>query len=791
MKRYPVYSAIALVLLAGACTKNLFPDIHQPEGDGIVLRLNTLDPVLTKAGKDGVKDGEDPYNENALGANVDLFFFASSADATTPAILSLSAPVNASTHQVNIPTSTPELRTLFGGHTTAGSTCKVFVIANYNGTVQINHDRAQGYTRAELDALVLAPATWKTVEPASNPNFVMTGEATLTLSGLDVTPPVSGTVDMARVASKVTFSVSVKDEITVEIFEVDKDGNRIQKKDDQGNPVVDEDGNPVYEKKEVVMRPHKDAMTVQLCFANSYGLLSGEPYASPVGATADANLFDYEYRHFTETSDDIYGTDPFYSYPQTWQPGAALQPYIKIIIPWERTGEHATSKNYYYKVPLPELMLKRNNWYQINLNISILGGEEHTPLPVKLDYCVAPWNDPTPSDASVVTARYLSLSKTAFKMYNTETLSIPYVTSHDCEIVSATWSRKYYGSRTGVATSGDASAWISLVKDAGENNLIRLDHALRNEVNEQMDVTPYTITFRIRHKDADGRDVYYRDITVEQYPGIYINQTDGGNVFVDGYYTWIPSGAANKPEATAQPGRYTDHWYHYTGNGQNGARDVPYGRLAESVPGGSRLENNTEVNVTAFTSEYHSYTIVDSPPKDYIIGDPRVPFSGTLTNYLDTDGQTKSWNNYYSSMKMASTDPNDANIIAPSFIISSDWGRQGYGDIDFEAAQKRCATYQEAGYPAGRWRLPTEAEVVFVYKLQQLQFIKRTFNTDNNTPYWIASDQTIRSSGGNNIEVGRVNDGTLRSVRCVYDSWYWGNDPVADPTYQYLVKPGE
>ena len=34
--------------------------------------------------------------------------------------------------------------------------------------------------------------------------------------------------------------------------------------------------------------------------------------------------------------------------------------------------------------------------------------------------------------------------------------------------------------------------------------------------------------------------------------------------------------------------------------------------------------------------------------------------------------------------------------------------------MSFAQAEKRCAAYQENGYPAGRWRVPTEAEIWFM-----------------------------------------------------------------------------
>ena len=117
------------------------------------------------------------------------------------------------------------------------------------------------------------------------------------------------------------------------------------------------------------------------------------------------------------------------------------------------------------------------------------------------------------------------------------------------------------------------------------------------------------------------------------------------------------------------------------------------------------------------------------------------------------------------------------NFIAPKLIISSKWGRlgdnSGAEDSGRWAMERRCATYQEAGYPAGRWRLPTEAEVSFIANLQALQFINQLFST---TGYpWTANGEALQING-NSVSL-RAQGGN--SVRCVYDAWYWGEDPVS------------
>ena len=91
---------------------------------------------------------------------------------------------------------------------------------------------------------------------------------------------------------------------------------------------------------------------------------------------------------------------------------------------------------------------------------------------------------------------------------------------------------------------------------------------------------------------------------------------------------------------------------------------------------------------------------------------------------------------------------------------------------DWIHSVERCASYQEDGYPAGRWRLPTEAEIVFVYHLaEDLGLLSNPFYYQSN--YWANSGRRIyqgnfqpASTGGN------------YSSRCVYDLWYWGDEPA-------------
>ena len=100
----------------------------------------------------------------------------------------------------------------------------------------------------------------------------------------------------------------------------------------------------------------------------------------------------------------------------------------------------------------------------------------------------------------------------------------------------------------------------------------------------------------------------------------------------------------------------------------------------------------------------------------------------------------------------------------------------------------RCATMQEDGFPAGRWRLPTIAEIQYVLLLQNKEVISPVF-TSGSSYYASASysdlNKTTLVTLQENKQSKAVNwqtrNGNNISVRCVYDEWYWGSEREAKP----------
>ena len=198
------------------------------------------------------------------------------------------------------------------------------------------------------------------------------------------------------------------------------------------------------------------------------------------------------------------------------------------------------------------------------------------------------------------------------------------------------------------------------------------------------------------------------------------------------------------------------------------------------APGSDDSKYMHTINVSSFTDQ-DSFTLFGEEIK-YIIGDPRSRKSDTNLNndgydmsadnrngygwVLDNRG--RELENYYPT----STDGEVHRLISPKFRISSKLG--GYSEGDREGVMMRCASYQENGYPAGRWRVPTTAEIAFIVFLQSQDVIQDLFVNN----HYFSSTHMVTEKN-NDVDIVNI-DNDDHSVRCVYDEWYWGSAKEAD-----------
>lgn len=385
----------------------------------------------------------------------------------------------------------------------------------------------------------------------------------------------------------------------------------------------------------------------------------------------------------------------------------------------------------------------------------------------------------------------------------------------------------------------------SIQVDISEAGKVKVTHKLYNDNGSQKIFVQYIIKVRIQN--ADG---LYEEVEIDQRPPLYVLMKDGDNAFVDGYFRHVQKTGGGAPFANAfeftgnnagawagyyrsvsyyrYPDSTTKDNYWYLGTYYSGTNtylsggtsafmvNTPYGNMY-STPSSTDLSlyDITGVKLSAFSDTYHSYTVnvgtdgsnAVSETFDYRIGDPRVDndFSGSpkLVNYLTGMGSSYDNNNNYrrynssnvstapwgalaDKVKMGTKNHEENTLIAPYILISSSYLSQASSyPVTFEQAQKRCATYQEGGYPAGRWRLPTEAEIMFVIERQRDNSINTLFNISSTGGYWAASGYYFETEN-----LYRNTDNSRKgAARCVYDAWYWGDEPVEAAAYTYTPMP--
>ncbi len=453
---------------------------------------------------------------------------------------------------------------------------------------------------------------------------------------------------------------------------------------------------------------------------------------------------------------------PFYSYPNPLTTTDRKDSYLILCVPWNMKTDAGTEPvNYYYRVPITgsedtPALLERNKYYKVNVSVSVLGSmNPREAVTLDADFIIYDWFDMDIS-ADMNNYKYLVLEEYTSVMNNTNELRMPYVSSSALTMGKTQITKVTYPNYN-ADTQGSHTSTVTLdtpeeIQSKGfllkwnDDELI-FTHPVTTE-----DYVPYTITVKVWNEQE-------LDATWEitQYPAIYIvgdyNPNGDENRFVYG-----------RSEETVNSDWYTDPIEDDDGNDLGGVNN----------PNSSSASN---ANLNQYTIYITSFDIEGS---EYAIGDPRSSSVNNLS-FLSkkSDSKGKKLTHYYPT-RQTEVD----NVIAPAFKIASSWGVTY--DISYTEAQRRCASYQENGYPAGRWRVPTEAEIEYIVSLSNRGVIPALFNGQ----YFASSgryyDNGYREGGwgGSYIDPSAIgfhdSNGNDYAVRCVYDVWYWGNEKMSE-----------
>lgn len=714
---------VALLVGLYSCQDDMSDNGISADGNYLSFTLSTRATDMARS----PEEGEDRFNENLI-EKVDAYFFASNSDnaGCVYAQMDLTpSRINTTEYALQIPLDKEKL---------TSQTYYVYVVAN-SDDFSYTSSTAEGVSLQTIKEMTIS-TEWKKGYADNNTDpikdaaqvkessLVMDGGGNITIDPMPTSPEV---IEMTRAMAKVMLFPTTAESIVT-------------------------DG--------VTYTPIPGSMNVTMVYGVQQTNLQGN-YAVQETDYIDRIIRGYNHSGTDEDGKIVYEqTVPFYSYPNPENTSNRKDTYLILCVPWSATidGSQQALK-YYYRVPISgsdaPAVLKRNTYYRIKVNIGVLGSlNPHDAVEVTdKEFEIMPWIN-TSINADMNNYRYLVLDEYNSVMNNVDELRMPYVSSSE---IAWEDNRAPDGNYTRITNvhywdyHNDESYEVNLTSnypyDTRNKNhpVVFSDFKLTQEedngpllishpLNDDDDFVPYTITVEVYNTQGVHTDTW----TITQYPAMYIvgeNNEEGGrtNRFINGHNNGSASGV---------------HVYDDSGS----TNDDHYLGVVASLQGNSQSVNS---NPNLYTIHITSFDV-----DEYAIGDPRSETSYSFGRDLD-------------ATEYKNTRIEAENIIAPAYKIASSWGKTLAAT--YEGTVKRCASYQEAGYPAGRWRIPTKAEVEYIVSLSEEHKIPRLFGeAGTTTDYWVSSGKYNTSEGYRSGTNGTA------VVRCVYDVWYWGDQTIEE-----------
>lgn len=819
-------------LLVAAASASLWSCAGEDLDSGTTGEGNVT--LTFSSARTGSRAAADANNEDAINS-LHIFLYPTSATDDTPATV-FQAFTGLTAKQrttVKMSVELDDMAALIGHDLTTVGTCRMVAVANLPAGVSLNANATVNELRAQT-----VTANFGTQKVQTG--FVMIGDTNETdragNTAVTFSPDGkgsgtgSGNVMLVRAAARISLALSVPEQIVM------PEGSA-----NAGTWTPVPDGMQVL-LNNGVSRSAIDPSRVSITLAD------GDYFR--IGTSADA---DRRYG-FTNSEGMVGGsaypwkmTVPFYSYPNSWQKIATEQhrTSMTLIVPF-RKNQETEYQTCYYSVPIVEdpdagsntYSLRRNTAYQVNINLDMLGSfSPQEPLPVEASYQAVDWAE-APTTADIKGYRYLVVNQKEYVVDNQPSISIPFYTSHPVEISNITMSYKRFNAVDGgngevvditVTKEQNHESWVKrpsnqtdsifsyrLDKDATGKNVLVIEHKLvpwtprqsnGDEIRENQAYSsvsaaqtalnaaayytpttgtaysPYTFSVTIKHKDqTDPNTPWQETLTITQYPGMWILADQN---------SYFPSTEASGSNVYV-----------------NGGKKNSLGSVFE-LTGKNSNPNMYVITVNTLDSDQKNYTIDDPRylfidnlnSADYNINDLPTP---TTNGAAATSGR-QGWCNQAIALYPQNsttqrtltyyypTNESDlfAYVIAPKIRVASSYGKTK--KLSRTNARRRCATYQEDKYPAGRWRVPTLGEMQYIVNLSNTGKIPVLFS--NNTTYLSAQgwvDIPKASTSGVTLEAyNSTSDwlGESEHVRCVYDEWYWEKqtDYTITPTTGYRL----
>lgn len=822
-----IAAAIFSVSLMSSCTDDIdTPDVGAKEGYITIALSNSK--LATRA-------DEDPTNEFLIKKALVCFFAGEAPVAEAKPVYANVFDVNlVNNAEIKIRLTSELLNTFFPAGGTK-VTAYVIANLDGNvpeGGENPDGTQALDMTLAELKSIAIE-SDFAKMSPQSS--FVMDGQGIVTLDRTPDKDPAkssaSGTVDLQRAAAKIMLGIRLKDSVEDDAGETWKPmpgsmkviiSNGVKKSNVTPDPdaVTADD----YYNTEWATSTDSNYGARDFKYNDKADQTEGYPYELTSPFYTYPTQWD---KNPTSLGEDITYLQlmvPWEMQKESETPGELVGAQIY------RTCYYAIP------LLQKDNVIERNFAYQININVDILGTflpDQPEPIP-DASYRAVEWGI-APVDVNIQDYRYLVLDQTEYTVNNAASIDIPFYSSHETVVIYQDLSYSLYNTQaSGIVKNVSISEAVNAASDYNGGHIysIVVDNRLNGQTgtrtltfnHELVQWTPldaddqtltlgpnssngypsesvintrinnivkyvhtddpaystYVAHITIVHKDKvtyNGDDIvgydknFAKEITITQYPAMYIETTQNfyggtsrdertperGNMFVNGNQQYITSNQWNS--------QWSGRWY------------VAYGL------GGDAANANPNQYVITITNL--------SAGDDYVIDDPRVTVINNLTTNFTGNAPADGWakapaitdgtngnvdnvaNNRYRQLTYYY--PTDSkrermNVVAPKIRVASSYGVAG--NLTYANAQRRCASYQEMAYPAGRWRIPTKGEIEYIMKLSVDKKIPILFT--NNAKYWSAEGPiTATLTNGKLADPATYNNNTTAGIRCVYDQWYW------------------
>ncbi len=718
-------------LLAWACTDSAVP---QEPTRGIRITLASTSQANVDV-KGDPRNGEDAYNENLLNSFFYFFYPKDSINAAPLVQGFVSGISETGTYTTTLPVSA---NTIGAKLFRDALECQLLVVANPSSDLEDTLEA--GPTLADARKMVVVSS----LSTVPQSNFVMVYDDLVQISSRSGQTAIDETVELKRLADKFTIGALVSKEIK------SKDGKYTYTPYTTGG---------------------SDPLKVTFCNALNRTTLGGFEKSSD----NDDCYFDsaqltleQDETYVSDSLDRYYSSTPVYTYSMDWEYNSDEEPYLLYQMDWiVNDGVSSELSTMYYILTLGRGEIGINEWYNMSAKLTVLGSPNATtPKQIfpSLDYQVLDWNQAydevsnTPNTPAVIKdTRYLAVPQTEYTLNNKGELIVSFSSSHDCTVSNlvATKTSFYktsgdYGEHTTVNVA--SSVTTSFIDTKAQ---LKVTRQLNNTLGDNgMDISPIDISFRIAHSDDPN---FFADITITQYPAIWV-ETERNSAGENGssLYGYILI---------------------------DGTRNSTSGSIANAQGASGTITTNSNNTSRWFAIIHVNQFDQESNTENFVVGDPRKAEVDNLTDqwsklsgspnsvataYRKYEKSNGVLSYYHPTIPARSGEENSCKLfVAPAFRVCTAHCRNAENNT-YPEAVLRCATYQEDGYPAGRWRLPTYAEIKLFRMLSSASLIPNLFYNTGNYTY------AGGMCSGTTFTDGIKSDNTdMGAARCVYDEWYW------------------